>query len=190
MKVKEILFGSDRLTPKQEQMREMALYPLAGIFTALANGLSFIIMNMILYNPINVDILGHSYDLCLIIKQFVSWVATIITAYTTNRIFVFRSHGNFILELLGFAAARLSTFLLIEIALFSCMVMWMENHLGIPQDKLIILIGSFEFTYIYIVKALNNIVLVIFNFVLSKWIVFRSSSKYQEMKAREKKNVT
>lgn len=190
MKVKEILFGSDRLTPKQEQMREMALYPLAGIFTALANGLSFIIMNMILYNPINVDILGHSYDLCLIIKQFVSWVATIITAYTTNRIFVFRSHGNFILELLGFAAARLSTFLLIEIALFSCMVMWMENHLGIPQDKLIILIGSFEFTYIYIVKALNNIVLVIFNFVLSKWIVFRSSSKYQEMKTREKKNVT
>lgn len=191
MKIKEILFGSDRLTPKQEQLREMVLYPLAGVFTALANFLSFAVMNMILTEPINVNLVGHLWDLSLIIKQFVSWVATIITAYTTNRIFVFRSHGNFILELLGFAAARLSTFLLIEIALFSFMVMWMEKHLLIPRDNLIFAIGSFDFTYIYLVKILNNIVLVILNFVLSKWIVFRSSAKYQEQLAKGKKtNVT
>ena len=184
MRLKEILYGSDRLTSKQEQIRQMVLYPFAGIFTALANFLSFVLMNLILHDAINVVLAGHAVDISLVIKQFVSWVATIITAYTTNRIFVFRSHGNYFLELMGFAAARLSTFVLIELLLFSFMVKWMENRLGISREALIFAVGSFKFTYIYLVKILNNIALVILNFVMSKWIVFRSSSKYQELKQK------
>ncbi|MCR5592476.1 MAG: GtrA family protein [Saccharofermentans sp.] len=184
MRLKEILYGSDRLKPKQEQIRQMVLYPFAGIFTALANFLSFVLMNMILHDSINVVLAGRVVDISLVIKQFVSWVATIITAYTTNRIFVFRSHGNYFLELMGFAAARLSTFVFIELLLFSFMVKWMENRLGISREALIFAVGSFKFTYIYLVKILNNIALVILNFVLSKWIVFRSSSKYQELKQK------
>jgi len=175
MTVKELFFGSDSLTPKQEQLRQLVMYPFAGIFTAIANFFSFVIMDLLITKSVNVVFIGMQFDLMLILKQLVSWIATILTAYTTNRIFVFRSYGNFLLELIGFAAARLATFLAVELALFSLMVMFLENKLGIPQTDVLINIFSFKVTYLYLVKLLNNIVLVILNFVLSKWLVFRKS---------------
>ena len=179
MTIKELLLGSDTLSDKQENMRELVMYPVAGIFTALANFLSFVIMDMVLSESAPADIMGYVFDLSLILKQFVSWVATILTAYATNRIFVFRSHGNFFLELLGFAAARLSTFVVIELALFSLMVYWMENHLGIDQHRLIFAILGFNCTCLYVVKVLNNLVLILMNFILSKWLVFKASNKHK-----------
>ncbi len=187
MTVKELFFGSDSLTPKQENIRELAMYPFAGCFTALANFVSFVIIDMLLQNPVEVTLFGRVFELGLIIKQFVSWTATIITAHTTNRIFVFRSHGNFILELLGFALARLSTFVVIEVALFSFMVYFLENNMGIGKDEVFFTVLSFNCTYLYLVKITNNIVLIIVNFVLSKWVVFRATDKRKGFK--EKRNV-
>lgn len=177
MTIREVFFGSDRLTEKQENVRQLAMYPFAGVFTALANFVSFVIMDMILTGTNPMEICGYDFDLFIIIKQFVSWVATIITAYTTNRIFVFRSHGNFIIELLGFAAARLSTFLIIELALFSLMVYWTETRLGIMQGDTAFAVFGFNVTYLYVIKIFNNVVLVVMNFVLSKWLVFRAKDK-------------
>ena len=110
MTPKELFFGSDSFTNKQENLRQLVMYPFAGIFTALANFISFVIADMVLTHPIDVMAFGHAFDISLIIKQLVSWVATIVTAHFTNRMFVFRSHGSYILELLGFAAARLLSF--------------------------------------------------------------------------------
>lgn len=177
MNIKEILFGSDSLTPRQENIRELAMYPIAGAFTAAANFVSFVIMDMLLIDPVYLTVFGRGIEISLVIKQFVSWVATILTAHTTNRIFVFRSHGNYFIELFGFAAARLSTFVLVEILLFSFMVNFLETRLGIPQDRVLFTVASFECVYLYLVKIANNIVLVILNFVLSKWIVFRAKGR-------------
>ena len=177
MTIKEVFFGSDRLTPKQENIRQLAMYPFAGIFTALANFLAFVLMDLLLVTPHTVDLFGYAFDLTLVLKQFVSWVATILTAHTTNRIFVFRSHGNYLLELLGFALARLSTFVVIEIGLFSFMVYWTESHLHISQDKVLFTLVTFNCTCLYIIKVLNNVVLVTLNFIMSKWLVFKAKDK-------------
>lgn len=177
MNTKELLFGSDRLTKRQERIRELLMYPFAGIFTALANFISFVIMDLILANPINIDLWGINYDAGLIIKQFVSWVATILTAYVTNSFFVFRNHGDHIRKLLAFAAGRLSTFLVIEVALFSFMVYFSENIVNFPQDSVIFTIFEFKCTCLYLIKVLNNVVLIVMNFVVSKWLVFRTVSK-------------
>ncbi|MCQ2516111.1 MAG: GtrA family protein [Saccharofermentans sp.] len=175
MTIKEVFFGGGSLTPKQEEIRQLVMYPFAGVFTAFANFTSFVVMDLLLTKAFDVAVLGYSFDLTILLKQLVSWIATILTAYTSNRIFVFRSHGNYWLELLGFALARLSTFVFVELALFAGMVMFLENSLGIDNTRVIFVIGHFNVTYLYLVKLVNNIVLVILNFVLSKWLVFRSS---------------
>ncbi len=185
MTIKEVFFGSDRLTAKQENVRELVMYPFAGMFTALANFLSFVIMDWILVNPHTVDLMGYAFDLTLVTKQFVSWVATILTAYATNRIFVFRSHGNFFIELLGFAAARLSTFVVIELGLFSIMVYWVEHHLGIDQDHVFITLITFNVTCLYVIKIVNNVVLITVNYIMSRWIVFKARDKKPKDKKEE-----
>ncbi|MBR1797362.1 MAG: GtrA family protein [Clostridiales bacterium] len=173
MKAKELFFGSDDLTAGQERLRELLMYPFAGVFTALANFLSFVIMDLILIKTINIDVFGYSYDLSLVVKQFVSWIVTILTAYATNSVFVFRNRGNHIRRLLAFAAARFSTFLVIEIALFSFMVFLSEKLLKLPKEHVLISLLGFNCTCLYVIKILNNIVLIAMNFIISKWIVFR-----------------
>ena len=174
MTVKELLFGSDRLTAKQENLRQLVMYPFAGVFTALANFLSFIIMDLIITESMDVSLFGHIYDASLLVKQLVSWVATILTAHYTNRLFVFRSHGNYFLELLGFAAARLFSFFAIEVSLFSFMVYWVKEHLGLDQRDVLFTLFGFKCTCLYIVKIVNNCVLIVMNYVMSKWIVFKA----------------
>lgn len=175
MTIREVFFGSSRFTPKQERLRQLVMYPFAGIFTAIANFVAFVLMDLLIKNSLDVILLGYQFDSMLVLKQLVSWIATILTAYTTNRIFVFRSCGKFLIELFGFALARLSTFILIELVLFAGMVMFLEHKLGIPQTKVLFEAGSFKVTYLYLVKVVNSIILVILNFVMSKWLVFRSA---------------
>ena len=71
MTIREVLLGSDSLTPKQENMRQLVMYPFAGIFTALANFLSFVIIDFLMKEPVIIDPFGFEYDLTLIVKQFV-----------------------------------------------------------------------------------------------------------------------
>ena len=189
MTIREVLFGSDSLTPKQENMRQLVMYPFAGIFTALANFLSFVIIDFLMKEPVIIDPFGFEYDLTLIVKQFVSWVVTIITAHSTNRIFVFRSHGNYFLELLGFAAARLFTFATIEVVLFSLMVGWANSIFGLEQHSVLFSIFGFDVTCIYIVKIVSNIILIIVNFILSKWIVFKATDPSRR-KGKKREDVT
>ncbi len=175
MTIREVFFGSSRFTPKQERLRQLVMYPFAGIFTAIANFVAFVLMDLLIKNSIDVVLLGNQFNSMIVLKQLVSWIATILTAYTTNRIFVFRSCGKFLVELLGFALARLSTFILIELVLFAGMVMFLEHKLGISQHQILANVGSFKVTYLYLVKIVNSIILVILNFVMSKWLIFRSA---------------
>lgn len=184
MTIKEVLFGSDRLTPKQENIRQLAMYPFAGIFTALANFLSFVIIDLIMKEPILIAPFGFNVDLTLIVKQFVSWIATIVTAHSTNRIFVFRSHGNYLLELLGFAAARLFTFAAIEVVLFTLMVGWAESLFGLEQQDVIFTVFGFKVTSLYLTKIANNCILILVNFIMSKWIVFKATDKSRKCKGK------
>ena len=102
---------------------------------------------------------------------------------------MFRSHGNYFLELLGFAAARLFTFATIEVLLFSLMVRWSNTLLGLDQHDVLFSIIGFDITCIYIVKIVSNIVLIIVNFILSKWIVFKATDPSRR-KGKKREDVT
>lgn len=174
MTFKELLYGSDRFSKKQEGYRKFLMYFLSGILTTLANGVCFVVFDKLVSAEAYVTVIRWKLDMFLILNQAVAWIASTLTAFFTNRAFVFKSHGNIFLELLGFSAARLSTFITIEIALFSAMVMFLEHNLGVASGTLIFEILGFDFTYLYEVKILNSIILVAVNYFMSKWLVFRN----------------
>jgi putative flippase GtrA len=182
MTFKELLYGSDRFTPKQEKTRMFAMYFFTGIFTMLANLICFVLFDKLVRAEYNVTIIRWSFDLFLILNQTIAWLAATMTAFFTNRAFVFRSHGNVLIELLGFCAARFATLVFIEIGLFTVLVMVVEHNAGISTDTLIFEIIGFDFTWLYVVKIVNSIVLVAVNYILSRWIVFRRGMKKEDGK--------
>ncbi len=82
-----------------------------------------------------------------------SWIASVTFAFFTNRFFVFRANGNPVREGLSFFASRAATLLLEEgwifvfVTLLSLEAMW--------------------------VKIAGNVLVLILNYVFSKWIVFK-----------------
>lgn len=180
MTFKELLYGSDRFTLKQEKTRMFAMYFFTGIFTMLANLICFILFDKLVTREYDVTIIRWSFDLFLILNQTIAWLAATLTAFFTNRAFVFRSHGNILLELLGFMAARFATLITIEIGLFAVFVMFLEHNAGVMTETLIVEILGFDFTWLYVVKIINSAVLVAVNYVLSRWIVFRRGMKKED----------
>ncbi len=176
MTFKELLYGCDRFSKKQERWRKFFMYFLSGIFTTLANAVCFIVFDKLVSREAYMTVIRWRFDMFLILNQAIAWIASTLTAFFSNRAFVFKSKGNIFLELLGFGAARFSTFIIIEIGLFTAMVMVLEHQFATSSSTLLFEILGFDFTYLYLVKLLNSVVLVAVNYFMSKWLVFRNKT--------------
>jgi putative flippase GtrA len=125
-----------------KKYREIFWYLVFGVLTTLVNIVSYYIF-------------AHPLSLGVGPSTALAWVASVIFAFVTNKIIVFRAkgRGKLLYELITFFASRLATF-----ALDLGAMMLFVTVLG-ANDMLI--------------KILSNIVVIILNFVLSKIIVFR-----------------
>ena len=171
--IKTILVGGEHLTEKQEKLRKLFMYLVSGGLTTVVNTVAFLLFDILVKKEANVSIFGYDFDLMVLLNQIIAWTLAVLTAYFLNRIFVFRSSGSIIRELLSFAAARVASFLVLELGVFSIMIFVCENVFSCPQDDTMFMIGSFHFTYLYLIKILNAVLVVIANYVLSKWFVFK-----------------
>lgn len=97
------------------------------------------------------------FDVDIILANVLAWIISVIFAYLTNRRFVFVSkRENFIREMSLFFIARLSSLLL---------------------DTIIVYIGIETLAiHALIVKVIANVIVVIFNYVVSKFIIFKKRS--------------
>ena len=124
-----------------------------------------------------VTLFGKEFSLKFIINQIVCWILAVLVAYFLNRITVFRSKGNIFRELMSFAGARVISFLVLELGLYSLMIWICVSATGKPIDTPMstfdIFGRSFDFTYEYLVKLINSVFIVIANYVMSKLMVFR-----------------
>ena len=123
---------------------ELIKYFIIGVLTTILNYVAF----AILVNGLKIEM--H-------ISNIIAWTISLIFAYFTNKLFVFESKSfKFDVlgkEILSFGAARLFSLLLEELILFIFV-----NKLG--MEKLII-------------KLIANIIVVIVNYILSKFIIFK-----------------
>ncbi|MBJ7693868.1 hypothetical protein C6P08_10455 [Weissella confusa] len=126
-----------------EKYKALILYGIFGVATTIINVVSYALL---LFVGINVQI-----------AVVVSWLLAVIVAYLTNRVWVFNSGAVTKLELLrefiSFMLARLAT-LVVEMV-----IIWFGVQL-LNQDPIVW-------------KIIDNIVVIILNYIISKLIVFK-----------------
>ncbi len=127
--------------------KEIIMYLIIGGLTTLVSLGSYYLLTLKLLNP--------NKAIELTIANVLSWICAVTFAYFTNRIFVFESKNKEVLkEAIKFYLSRIST-LLLEIL---CMFL-LVNLLNI-NDR--------------ISKIIVQILIIIGNYVISKFYVFKS----------------
>ena len=127
--------------------REIMLYLVFGVLTTLVDW----VVSFALYRlPINTHI-----------ANVIAWVAAVLFAYVTNRVWVFESKREGVRaiarELGVFAGGRVATLAMQELVFLA-----LHDMLHISE---------------YIVKVIAAVLVVIGNYAVSKWIVFRKDEE-------------
>jgi len=171
--IKKIMFGDPGFTESQEKKRKLFMYLVSGGLTTVANWVVYIIFDLAVKSDMMVNLFGSEFSLKIAAKQIVGWIVAVTVAYILNRVTVFRSKGNIFRELISFAGARVLSFVVLELGVMYLMVWACEAITGVPVSTAMFMIGSFAFTYDYLVKLINCVFVVIANYVLSKLMVFK-----------------
>ena len=132
-----------------QKYRELLLYFVFGGLSFLVNLVTFICFNK-----------GMGMD--ELTANGFSWVLTVLFVFFTNRIWVFQAptetHGQFFIQLGVFFAGRMATLILEE---------------GI----LLLFVKFLNFDSIQ-VKVAAQIIVILSNYVISKWVVFGESKEH------------
>jgi len=138
----------DKILSLVEKYREQVLYLIFGFLTTAIDQISFMILLRLL--P----------DMTSIVPAVVSWIIAVSFAYTTNRKWVFQTQSAGIRALLReaslFYIARIFSLLL------TVLIMWLLVDLGGHNAD--------------ITKLASSVLVVISNYVFSKFWIFRKSS--------------
>ncbi|MBO7178787.1 MAG: GtrA family protein [Clostridia bacterium] len=148
--------------------KELVTYIIFGILTTFVNFFAFWLFT---------KIFGEELYL---VNNAVAWVVGVVFAYVTNKLFVFESKSwNLKLvtkEAAGFLGARIFSFLVEE----GGMLLFI-SVLGFGTKSLTLL--GITITGQFIVKILLAVIVVVLNYVFSKFFIFRK----QEAESRKQK---
>ena len=131
----------------------IALYKrYKGVIAYLFFGVCTTVVNIISYY-----ICAHWLDFSTIVSTAAAWVLAVIFAFVTNKLFVFESR-SWEREVL---AKEVSSFFLCRAATGGLDIVIM--HVGVDR------MGLFDVG----VKTLSNVIVIILNYVASKWMIFK-----------------
>ena len=134
-------------------------YVIFGILTT--------VVSLGIYQLCTLSVLDPQIPVQLAVANFLSWIGAVSFAYITNRKYVFESRNEHkIKEAFSFLLSRVST-LLIDLACMHILVQWIKI-----DDR--------------IAKLLVQFIIVISNYILSRFLVFRRP----EATSRNKKSGT
>lgn len=143
-----------------KKYKELILYVLFGGLTTLVNFVVLKLCNM-----------AFGEDIYLV-SNVIAWLASVIFAYVTNKLFVFevRSWAPKILvrEIVSFAGARVLSLGIEEAGL------WLLVDIC-AMDKLTWSVLSFDIGGIMIAKLILAVVVVILNYIFSKLFIFKKN---------------
>ena len=145
-----------------KKYKEPILYVLFGGFTTVVNFVVFYLMNRV------------AGEKLYLINNIVAWLAAVIFAYITNKLWVFESKSlaarTVFTELAEFFSARIFSLGVEEGGL------WLfVDKLGF--DSFSFSVFGFEVTGKLIAKLVLAVIVVILNYFFSKFIIFRKSKK-------------
>ncbi|MBT2713616.1 GtrA family protein [Pseudomonas sp. ISL-88] len=128
--------------------REIMMYIIMGVFTTIVNIVSFYVM-------------AETFQMDYKMATVAAWVLSVLFAYITNKLYVFQQKTSGMRSLLKELAA-----------FFSVRVL----SLGIDLAMMILLVSQFHMNET-LAKIGDNVIIVVVNYVASKWIVFRKTKE-------------
>ena len=141
------------MTKIYKKYEELINYLIIGILTT--------VVSLATYYLLTLTILDANNKVYLQIANIISWLASVTFAYFTNRKFVFKvKNKSNIKECLNFYISRISTLLIDMIIMY-------------------IFVSILKFDN-KIVKLVAQVVIIILNYILSKFIVFKSSKEVEK----------
>ena len=136
-----------------KKYEELINYLIIGILTT--------VVSLATYYLLTLTILDANNKVYLQIANIISWLASVTFAYFTNRKFVFKvKNKSNIKECLNFYISRISTLLIDMIIMY-------------------IFVSRLKFDN-KIVKLIAQVAIIILNYILSKFIVFKSSKEVEK----------
>lgn len=144
---------------------EVISYLFFGVLTTVVNFAVYGIANAIAgegyETAVLFEIAGVSFK-WIYLANAIAWIAAVLFAYITNKLFVFESRGKsaktVTRELISFFGARIISFLLFEELLFA------------------LLTGGLKINS-WLAKIAASILTVIFNYIASKLVIFKNREK-------------
>lgn len=140
------------------EYKEQIVYIFFGVLTTAVNLVTFHLLQIIL---------GRDYYL---VSNVIAWFTSAAFAYITNKIWVFKSKSwskiVLLKEIPSFLSARVVSFLIEELGLYllvDCLSM----------KTFVFTIANFEIYGSMISKIFLAVIVVILNYIFSKFIVFR-----------------
>ncbi len=134
----------------KESFKEIIRYLIFGVLTT--------IINLVVYYGLVFTVLNPEHPIELQIANMISWFCAVLFAYITNRIFVFKSKNEKkLVEGVKFFASRILT-LFLDMA-----VMFLGVSILHFSDK--------------IIKILNQGIVIVCNYILSKVFVFKNKKE-------------
>lgn len=158
--------------------KEIIMYIIFGVLTTLVNWVVYTVLIKIFggaaeSQEILFNLFGRNITMkvfYIFIANFVAWVAGVVFAFVTNKIWVFESKswrfGLVMKELWLFILARLITGVL---EWFGVPLLW-----AIGMDQNLFGIDGF------LAKIIVSIIVVILNYVFSKLIIFKKKNKSED----------
>ena len=148
------------LLKNKEKMRELITYVIFGALTTLVNWVVYLVITKVFALDSHPE--GSAPYLVIInAAQILGWILSVLFAYFTNKKYVFQSSAGVKdgawKEFFLFVSARIASLLIFDLLLFNVL------HLLGMDDKLD--------------KLLMNVLVVIFNYVASRFVVFRRKEK-------------
>ena len=142
--------------------RETILYVIFGVLTTLVNFAVFWLMNRVIGEKL------------YLLSNVVAWVAAVLFAYVTNKIYVFESKSwsarTLLREIPSFFAARLFSFGIEELLL------WLSDAV-LHAGSTALVIGSLSVSGITVAKVVVSVITVILNYFFSKLFIFKKNDQ-------------
>lgn len=155
MKVKRLVEKIKALLHDKEKMRELTVYVFFGVLTTLVNWLIYTLLTTVL------GMSGYaegsaSYVLIGNVSNAVAWIVSVLFAFFTNKHYVFKSEKtreNGAWKEFGlFVSARVLSYLIFDLGLYTLCLFILPHQVD---------------------KILMNVLVVIFNYLASKLVVFK-----------------
>ncbi len=140
----------------KKKLREIFLYLVFGVLTTAVNWIVYLAVTSLMGLPAETEGTAR-YALIVNIGQILGWILSVLFAFFTNKKFVFESTATArtggVKEFLLFVSARVVSLVIFDLALFNLLLLFGLND---KWDKL-----------------LMNVLVIIFNYVASRFVVFK-----------------